>query len=161
MLAGLDALDRDNLGAALDHFDMAVTWPEHLGLGRPYDPEERIEQYLRGVALRLSGNESEALTAFEAVIAETPRDVLEGEIGANRMDLVAVVALDALGRSDQIRIIPDREEGALAQIITRVRSAATSGADVQQALRDASQSSLNLFSDLTGRLIYRALNLAR
>ena len=161
MLAGLDALDRDNPGAALDHFDMAVTWPEHLGLGRPYDPEERIEQYLRGVALRLSGNESEAVTAFEAVIAGTPRDVLEGEIGANRMDLVAVVAFDALERPDQIRIVANGEEGVLAQIINQVRSASTSGADVQQALKDAAQSALNLFSDLTGQLIYRALNLAR
>ena len=161
VLAGLDALDRDNPGAALDHFDMAVTWPEHLGLGRPYDPEERIEQYLRGVALRLSGNESEAVTAFEAVIAGTPRDVLEGEIGANRMDLVAVVAFDALERPDQIRIVANGEEGVLAQIINQVRSASTSGADVQQALKDAAQSALNLFSDLTGQLIYRALNLAR
>ena len=73
VLAGLDALDRADPADALDHFDMAVTWPEHLGLGRPYNPEERIEQYLRGVALRLSGNESEAITAFEAVIAGTAR----------------------------------------------------------------------------------------
>ena len=140
---------------------MAVTWPEHLGLGRPYNPEERIEQYLRGLAFRLSGNESGALTAFEAVIAATPRDVLKGEIGANRMDLLAVAALDALGRSDQIRIVANGEEGVLAQIITRVRSASASGSDVRQALRNASQSALNLFSDLTGQLIYRALNLAR
>ena len=161
VLAGLHVLDRGNPTAALDHFDMAVTWPEHLGLGRPYNPEERIEQYLRGLALRLSGNESEALTAFEAVIAATPRDVLEGEIAANRMDLLAVAALDALGRSDQIRIVANGEEGVLAQIITRVRSASASGSDVRQALRNASQSALNLFSDLTGQLIYRALNLAR
>ncbi|HIN77745.1 MAG TPA: tetratricopeptide repeat protein [Gemmatimonadetes bacterium] len=161
VLAGLHVLDRGNPTAALDHFDMAVTWPEHLGLGRPYNPEERIEQYLRGLALRLSGNESGALTAFEAVIAATPRDVLEGEIAANRMDLLAVAALDALGRSDQIRIVANGEEGVLAQIITRVRSASASGSDVRQALRNASQSALNLFSDLTGQLIYRALNLAR
>jgi tetratricopeptide (TPR) repeat protein len=161
VLAGLHVLDRGNPTAALDHFNMAVTWPEHLGLGRPYNPEERIEQYLRGLALRLSGNESGALTAFEAVIAATPRDVLEGEIAANRMDLLAVAALDALGRSDQIRIVANGEEGVLAQIITRVRSASASGSDVRQALRNASQSALNLFSDLTGQLIYRALNLAR
>ena len=55
---------------------------------------------------------------------------------------------------------PELEEGALAQIIRRVRSASTSGGDVQQALKDAAQSALSLFSDLTGQLIYRALNLA-
>ena len=77
------------------------------------------------------------------------------------MDLLAVAALDALGRSDQIRIVANGEEGVLAQIITRVRSASASGSDVRQALRNASQSALNLFSDLTGQLIYRALNLAR
>ncbi len=160
VLAGLDVLDRGNPTAALDHFDMAMTWPEHLGLGRPYNPEERIEQYLRGVALRLSGNESAALTAFEAVIAGTPLGVLEGEIGAERMDLFVIAALDALGRSDQIRIVADGEQSSLAQIITRVRFASTNGADIQQALQDAVRSSLNVFSDLTGRLIYRALSLA-
>ena len=160
VLAGLDALDRADPADALDHFDMAVTWPEHLGLGRPYNPEERIEQYLRGIALRLSGNESEAITAFEAVIAETARGVLDGEIGAERMDLFVIAALDALGRSDQIRIAADGEQVALAQIIRRVRSASTSGGDVQPALKDAAQSALSLFSDLTGQLIYRALNLA-
>jgi tetratricopeptide (TPR) repeat protein len=160
VLAGLDALDRTDPVAALDHLDMAVTWPEHLGLGRPYNPEERIEQYLRGVALRLSGNEPEAVTAFEAVIAETPQGVLDGEIGAERMDLFVIAALDALGRSDQIRIVADGEQSSLAQIITRVRFASTNGADIQQALQDAVRSSLNVFSDLTGRLIYRALSLA-
>ena len=76
------------------------------------------------------------------------------------MGLVVVAALDALGRSDQLQIVADAEEGALAQIIRRVRSASTSGGDVQQALKDAAQSALSLFSDLTGQLIYRALNLA-
>ena len=85
---------------------------------------------------------------------------MDGEIGAERMDLFVIAALDALGRSDQIRIAADGEQVALAQIIRRVRSASTSGGDVQQALKDAAQSALSLFSDLTGQLIYRALNLA-
>ncbi|MBO76272.1 MAG: hypothetical protein CME17_02485, partial [Gemmatimonadetes bacterium] len=141
------------------HLDMAVTWPEHLGLGRPYNPEERIEQYLRGIALRLSGNESEAIAAFEAVIAATPQGVLDGEIGAERADLFVIAAFDALGRSNQIRIVADAEQDVLVQIIARLRSASTNGEGVQQVLQDASQSSLNVFSDLTGRLIYRALSL--
>ena len=159
VLAALDALDKADPAAGLDHLDMAVTWPEHLGLGRPYNPEERIEQYLRGIALRLSGNESEAIAAFEAVIAATPQGVLDGEIGAERVDLFVIAAFDALGRSNQIRIAADAEQDVLAQIIARLRSASTNGEDVQQALQDAAQSSLAVFSDLTGRLIYRALSL--
>jgi len=114
---------------------------------------------LRGIALRLSGNESEAIAAFEAVIAATPQGVLDGEIGAERVDLFVIAAFDALGRSNQIRIAADAEQDVLAQIIARLRSASTNGEDVQQALQDAAQSSLAVFSDLTGRLIYRALSL--
>ena len=114
---------------------------------------------MRGIALRISGNESEAIAAFEAVIAATPQGVLDGEIGAERVDLFVIAAFDALGRSNQIRIVADAEQDVLAQIIVRLRSAFTNGEDVQQALEDATQSSSNIFSDLTGRLIYRALSL--
>ena len=161
LLAGLASLDRDNPSTALDHFDTAVTWPEHLGLGRPYDPEERLEQYLRGVALQLHGNESEARLAFQEVVAATPSDVIEGTVGASRTDLLVIAALDALGHADKVHLLSNEDGGELAQIIRRVRAALAAGQDVQQALRDASQSSEDLFSDLTGRLIYRALNVAR
>ena len=72
-----------------------------------------------------------------------------------------IAALDALGHADQVHLLSNEDGGALAQIIRRVRAALAAGQDVQQALRDASQSSEDLFSDLTGRLIYRALNVAR
>ncbi|MCH2468316.1 MAG: hypothetical protein MK279_10370, partial [Gemmatimonadetes bacterium] len=70
-----------------------------------------------------------------------------------------IAAFDALGLSDQIRIAADAEQDVLAQIIARLGSASTNGEDVQQALQNATQSFLAVFSDLTGRLIYRALSL--
>ena len=47
--AALDELDGGNRTAARGHLETALEWPESLGQGRPFDPDERLVRFLLGV----------------------------------------------------------------------------------------------------------------
>ena len=47
--AALDELDDGNRAVARGHLETALEWPESLGQGRPFDPDERLVRFLLGV----------------------------------------------------------------------------------------------------------------
>ena len=53
--AALDELDAGNHDGARAHLESALPWPESLGQGRPYDPDERLVRFVFGVAALAAG----------------------------------------------------------------------------------------------------------
>ena len=165
-MAALDALDADPAEAAR-HVEVAMAWPERLGQGRPYEPEERLQRFLLGIASRAAGDEGAALAAFEAVVEGTPSDVLDGaaEGGAGRLDLLAAVALAALGRVAELSAFGLGGDGPIGRVAAAVRVAAarpgSEGSDVLDALAAAVGGEPDSFADLEGRLLARAIALGR
>ena len=47
--AALDELDDGSRAVARGHLETALEWPESLGQGRPFDPDERLVRFLLGV----------------------------------------------------------------------------------------------------------------
>ncbi len=106
MLAAMEDAEAGEGDRALAHTDSALAWPERLGQGRPYDPEERVVALFRG-AFTAGGRPgsaapdpaSQAVAAarrvFQAVLDASPAVSQDGE--PNREDLSAVLALYALG----------------------------------------------------------------
>ena len=158
--AGLSALEQGSPDEAASHFETAMTWPERLGLGRPYEPEERLQRYLLGVALAASGDGTGATAAFEAVVESTRAVASEGG-RASRDDLPAILALVALQRRDEVLGFGNRREGAIGRIITSVRQSSAPDGDVDGALQRTLEGAPELFADSEGRLLYRALMLER
>ena len=70
-LLGVDALERDDAETALKHLETALTWPESLGQGRPYQPEERLPRFLLAVALSRLGEGPAAREHFRFVVDAT------------------------------------------------------------------------------------------
>jgi tetratricopeptide (TPR) repeat protein len=93
-LAALDAMEGGAYEDAQHHIRAALDWPEHLGQGRPYNPEERLVRYLLGVAAQRLGKVQEARAAFEAVVEAT--DLTRAR--PSRLDLLVIPSLTALGR---------------------------------------------------------------
>ncbi|MEZ5316824.1 MAG: DUF5107 domain-containing protein [Vicinamibacterales bacterium] len=156
-MAALDALDAGRTADATAHLDAALAWPESLGQGRPYDPEERLVRYLLGVAASRDGKPGEARAAFEAVVTAT-RPVGGG---ISPLDALAVPALAALGRGGEIDAMlatpaaaPGVDAG-VAALVAALRAASPEA--VRTGLRGVAAAHPRLAGDLDGRLLMRAL----
>ena len=68
---GLKSLESVTLEAALKEFETTLTYPENLGVGRPYRPQEAVAQYWRGKALEALGRTEEAKAAWTEGAAGT------------------------------------------------------------------------------------------
>jgi Tfp pilus assembly protein PilF len=157
-LAALDAIEAGSFAEARRHLVAALEWPEHLGQGRPYDPEERLVRYLLGRVEQSLGNPDQAQREFLAVVDRT------GRIRANvsRQDIPVVPSLYALGRTAELQAIAaeaatDTFAGRFTAAFAR---ALADGPDDPAAVgRQFVADYPELFSDLDGRLLRRALSI--
>jgi len=109
-LQALDALEARRADEARAHLLQAMEWPETLGQGRPYEPEERLQRFLLGRALERLGRSAAARSAFEAVVEATPDPSDESD----RRAVLARAALWALGRGASPSVPPGEDfEGTL------------------------------------------------
>ena len=90
-MAALDAYDAGDLQGSKDHLLLALEWPENLGQGRPYEPEERLVRFILGhVEVQLGNPEAAGETAGL-------RPQLEGMVGSTRNDIELALIRRALG----------------------------------------------------------------
>jgi len=148
---------------AAEHLRTAMTWPERLGQGRPYEPEERAQRYLLGLALRASGDAMGAEAEARAVIDGTPEAAFDGS-GTWRhdpADLLAVAALAALGRggeASRFGVGGEGEAGRMAQTVRRWASGGDSDRDgVRAFFTTIVRDHPGLFAGVDGRILARAL----
>ena len=99
--AALDELEDGNHQAAREYLEAGLLWPESLGQGRPYDPDERLIRFLLGVAAQAAGDRAAMVDALEAV-AGTMGDAAEAP--ADIGDLLAIAASEALGRNPGVAL---------------------------------------------------------
>jgi tetratricopeptide (TPR) repeat protein len=159
VMAGLIALERGELEVANDHFFMAMTWPERLGQGRPYSPEERLPRFLLALSRWLSDDSEGASRAWTAVVDATPDSVFWGE-SATRLDLLGALSLEALGRQEELKSFGDVGVGALAPVANQVRAASRAGESVALAVAAITVEIDEIFDDVQGRLIQKVLGFA-
>jgi len=115
-LVALDDMDAGDHARAREHLLAALQWPESLGQGKPYDPEERLVRFLLGRAESHLGNEGGAREAFQTVVDATGDLAALSDLTAlsdlsaqgerdrslDRLDLLALPALHALGRTAEV-----------------------------------------------------------
>ena len=79
--AALDELDVGDRAAARGHLEAALEWPESLGQGRPFDPDERLVRFLLGVVGDDAGGGPGAESA-EPEVAASLRARVDSPAGA-------------------------------------------------------------------------------
>jgi tetratricopeptide (TPR) repeat protein len=75
VLAATGALRNGKYQEALGLLTKARDWPEHLGVGKPYDVDNRIEDYLEACCRMRMGDSLQARALFQNVVrATSPRN---------------------------------------------------------------------------------------
>jgi hypothetical protein len=74
MMQAVEALGRKKPKEALSFIEAAAKWPEHLGVGKPYDADidSRLEQFLTSVCLESMGRKSEASASRARILDFKP-----------------------------------------------------------------------------------------
>lgn len=146
--------------AAREHLEAALQWPESLGQGRPYDPDERLVRYLQGVAGEAAGDERAARRAFEVVAATATADR-----EPDRADLLVALAARASGRNTALEALADAAELHGSTAARAVQALARELMDPDVGPADAVARIVRghgeLFDGVEGRLLARVLALAR
>ncbi|MGD8698940.1 MAG: DUF5107 domain-containing protein [Gemmatimonadales bacterium] len=156
-LAALAAIDAERYGEARRHLASALEWPEHLGQGRPYEPEERLVRYLLGRVEQALGDSAQARREFVAVTDAT--DDLQSDV--HRRDIPALPSLYALGRTAELRAIAAdlASDTEAARFAGEMAHALADGPnDLGAVARGLTVKYPDLFSDLDGRILLRALS---
>jgi tetratricopeptide (TPR) repeat protein len=100
----LDLIKRGEMKKALALIERARLWPEHLGVGRPFDTDERLEDFLAAVCRQKQGNPVESEKSLEAVARSTEK--YRTSFGSDHA--VSALALKALDRTqDAERLFAD------------------------------------------------------
>ncbi|MCC6396776.1 MAG: hypothetical protein IT282_07125, partial [Bacteroidetes bacterium] len=94
LIGALDTLRGRHMDAALALIARARLWPERLGAGRPYDVDERFEDFLEYRIFRAKGDEQRARRSLERV-AEYSRIHADANSPSN---LIGALALRDAGR---------------------------------------------------------------
>jgi tetratricopeptide (TPR) repeat protein len=155
-MAALDEMDADDFEEARTHLRAALEWPESLGQGRPYEPEERFVRFLLGRVESNLDNYESAREEFESVAAATDRR----DIKSDRLDLLVIPTLVALERSASLSEVvfdQDTEVGRFAGDLIRTIER---GGDVDATLMGLAVAHVALFDDVVGSILLRALTSA-
>lgn len=89
---------------AVRHVERALEWPENLGVGRPFSPDERVQHYLLGISYRGLRNDRAAEKHLNDVVEHT----LQDESGRGLGTYVGALALRELGRTKEAADLLDR-----------------------------------------------------
>ncbi len=151
-LVALDAMERGSWETARAHLSTALEWPERLGQGRPYEPEERLVRYLLAQTEHALGNENRSRIEFESVIKTGQRT--NEENGWHALTVSALAFLDRLdGDTASDHGYDTMTQTVAAALYHAVKNGNSIGAGARQIASDHPE----WFTDLDGQLLLRAL----
>jgi len=102
-----ESLKKGSLKRAVSFAEKARMWPERLGVGKPYEVDERLENYLLALAAEKAGSKEEAKKYLEAVAADTQKF----KAGWGSEHFVSALALKKLGRDGEaVQLLHDWRE---------------------------------------------------
>jgi len=141
LLAAASELKKANHKAAARSAKKAKLWPEHLGVGKPFDVDERLEDFILAAAAEKSEDPEKADELYSSVCASTDKFRQNWDA----VHLLGAVALEKTGREeDAARLFADwraargekdpvfawalakyqRDEQRAAAVLSRLKSAA-------------------------------------
>lgn len=91
-------IERKQYTKAITLLKEAKKWPEHLGVGQPYDPDTRLQDFLLALCHRALSNSDTARQALESIVAYSDNNPERTGINS----LFNLLALKQLNRSQAL-----------------------------------------------------------
>lgn len=117
LLYALDLIEGKKYAEALKKLDKAREWPESLGVGMPYEPDNRIEDYLSAYCLNKLNRSVEAGDMQKAVTNFTLKNYADPSFS----NLMALLVYKEKGESD-----------AAGKLIQKIMTSANADNEVQR-----------------------------
>jgi tetratricopeptide (TPR) repeat protein len=96
LMEGIEHYRKGRFNAALQSIQYARQWPENLGVGKPYNVDERIENYFESQCLIGKGDKQQSEQLFQKVIEYTE----ESSRSHSSLDYLYLMSLKATGRAE-------------------------------------------------------------
>jgi len=104
VLLAAEAMNAQRYGDAIKYLEKARGWPERLGVGRPYEVDNCLEDYLEALCRRKNGEQTRASELLTQVVEYTLRH--PNDWGVNR--LAEALALRELGRDEEAKTVIEK-----------------------------------------------------
>ncbi len=82
---------------AMKHVDQARLWPENIGVGKPYNPDERVENYLTARIFEIQGKNVKAREYYQKTASSINRN---STYWASK-DLLSILSLKKTGNTEK------------------------------------------------------------
>jgi len=100
-------IKKEKYGAAIAEAEKARLWPENLGSGKPFEADERIEDFIRAMAAEKMGDRDSAARLYSSVGAGTEKFRSTWD----SVHFLGALALRKMGREEEaIRLLADWRE---------------------------------------------------
>ncbi len=93
-----DLLDKKDYSAAISILKKSKEWPENIGVGKPYGPDERMQDYYLAMSYEHAGNVAKRDELLEQIVDYTDNHMTSSDID----HVFGLLALKKLGRQTQL-----------------------------------------------------------
>ncbi|MGV8093768.1 MAG: DUF5107 domain-containing protein [Mangrovibacterium sp.] len=104
IMEGIRSCEEGKYNAAIRLAGLARLWPENLGAGKPYDIDERIEDFLEAFCWESKGNKQKAAGLYQKIADFTKKQRPK----FNASDCLFLIALHQMGKSDEVAEFKDQ-----------------------------------------------------
>jgi tetratricopeptide (TPR) repeat protein len=104
LLMAILNIKNQKYGAAVVSAEKARLWPENLGVGKPFDVDERIENFIMAVAAEKTGDQKKADKLYASVCDDTDKF----RSSWDSVHLLGAMALRKIGKEDDaVRLLAE------------------------------------------------------
>jgi predicted Zn-dependent protease len=94
-----DLMEKKEFKEAVQILNQAMEWPENLGVGKPYDPDERLQQYFLALGSSALGNKQKEEEILNQIVQFTMDK--EGESHVN--NIFGLLSLQKQGKDEELK----------------------------------------------------------
>ncbi len=101
-------LEKKNYQKAMEVLKQSKKWPENIGVGKPYNPDERAQDYLLALSFEKTGETEKSRALFNDIVAYTQDHLSDNSLN----HIYGLLALKKMGKDGESDILISKLEEA-------------------------------------------------